>query len=116
MEAVEVQEKLQAAAKEERAREVKRFDAEKAKVDAAIDGLKASRANMAKDRPPLFVGLPPEALAIYERVVKVRGNAVVPLEGEYCSGCLERLTRNDIYAVQNLSRIVQCKSCLRILY
>ena len=116
MEAVEVQEKLLASAKADRAREAKRLEVEKAKVDAAIDGLRASRELLAKDRPPLFVGIPPESLSIYERVVKVRGNAVVALEGEYCSGCMERLTKNDISAVHTVSRLIQCKSCSRILY
>ncbi len=116
MEAVEVEEKLVAAAKSERAKEQKKLDAERAKVDAAIEGLKASRTSQASVRPAMLVGLPPEALSIYERVLKARGAAVVPLEIDYCSGCMERLTRNDIFAVQNASRLIQCKSCSRILF
>lgn len=116
MEAVEEQEKLVAAAKEERAKEQKRLDAERAKVDAAIEGLRKSRADQAVGRPAMTAGLPPEALSIYERVLKARGTAVVPLEIDYCSGCMERLTRNDIFAVQNASRLIQCKSCSRILF
>lgn len=116
MEAVEQQEKLTAVAREERARESKRYEAEKAKVDAAIDGLRASRAEVAKDRPTLTKDIPAQVLGIYERVLKARGNAVVPLEQDFCSGCLERLTRNDCLAVLNSARMVQCKSCSRILY
>jgi len=116
MEAVEVQEKLIAAAREERAKEQKKLDVERAKVDAAIEGLKASRTDQARARPAMLVGLPPEALSIYERVLKARGAAVVSLEIDYCSGCMERLTRNDIFAVQNFSRLIQCKSCSRILF
>jgi len=116
MEEVEKQEKLTAAAKEERAREQKRLDTEKAKVVTAIEGLRASRALHAKNRPELTTGLPPESLDIYERVLKARGDAVVPIEQDFCSGCMERLTRNDVLAVHNASRIVQCKSCGRILF
>jgi len=116
MEAVDAQEKLIAAAKEERAREQKKLDVEKAKVDAAIDGLKASRAEMAKGRPPLTVDVPVEALSIYDRVAKARGAGVVPIEQDFCSGCMERLTKNDVYTIVNATRLVQCKSCGRILY
>ena len=116
MEAVEQQEKLAAVAKEERARESKRYEAEKQKVDAAIDGLRANRAEMAKSRPALTKDVPAATLAIYERVLQARGNAVVPLEQDFCSGCLERLTRNDCLAILNSVRMVQCKSCSRILY
>jgi uncharacterized protein len=115
MEAVEAQDKLAAAAREDRAREQKKLDAERKQVDAAIDGLKVSRNDLAKRRPPLLDGLPPEPLDIYERVLRARGNAVVPIEQDYCSGCMERLTRNDAMAITNSARIVQCKSCGRIV-
>ena len=116
MDAVEQQEKAILAARADRDREQKRYLAEKAKVDAAIDGLKASRGALAKERPPMTVDLPGEALGVYDRVHKARGNAVVPLEQDFCSGCMERLTKNDCYAIQNASRIVQCKSCSRMLF
>ena len=116
MEAVEVQDKLTATAKEERAREQRKYDVERAKVDQAIDGLKASRAELAKHRPPLTVDIPLESLTIYDRVAKARGAGVVPLEQDFCSGCMERLTKNDVYTIVNATRLVQCKSCGRILY
>src|SRR5687768_7515136 len=47
MEAVEVQEKAIAAAKEDRAREQRKLDVERQKVEAAIDGLRKSRADLA---------------------------------------------------------------------
>jgi predicted nucleic acid-binding Zn-ribbon protein len=116
MDAVEQQEKAIVAAKDERAREQARYDAEKKKVDAAIDGLRSSRDRTAKERPALAHDIPSEALEAYDRVRKARGNGVVPIEQDYCSGCMERLTRNDVYAVHNASRLVTCKSCSRILY
>jgi len=62
-----------------------------------------------------FIGIPKEPLAIYERIHGSRGNALALLDGEYCSACMERLTRNDVFAVQNRSRLVQCRGCNRIL-
>ncbi len=116
MEAAEQLDKLATTAREERARESKKYEAEKSKVDAAIDGLRAHRAELAKERPTLTKDVPAATLAIYERVLQARGNAVVPLEQDFCSGCLERLTRNDCLAILNSARMVQCKSCSRILY
>ena len=37
------------------------------------------------------------------------------VEIDYCSGCQERQTRNDIYAVENVTRVIVCKGCNRIL-
>jgi predicted nucleic acid-binding Zn-ribbon protein len=116
MEAVEQEEKAIADRRADRDREQRRYDEERGKVESAIDGLRSRRAQMAKDRPGLVPEIPPAALEAYERVLKVRGNAVVPIEQDYCSGCMERLTRNDTFAVHNASRLVQCKSCNRILY
>ncbi|MCC7139199.1 MAG: hypothetical protein IT460_12325 [Planctomycetes bacterium] len=116
MEAVATQESLTAAAREERAKEQKKLDAERAKVDAALSGLRKSRDDHAARRPAATKEIPSETLASYERVQKARGNAVVPIEHDFCSGCMERLTRNDVFAVQNASRIVVCKSCGRILH
>ncbi len=116
MEAAEQEEKSLVVRRDERAGEQRRLDGERAKVEAGIGALRTSLAALLVDRPPLLGGLPPETLAVYERVQKVRGNAVVPIEQDYCSGCMERLTRNDVLAIHNGSRLVQCKACNRILF
>lgn len=117
MEAVETQEKGVVEAQQERAKEQGRLDVERAKVDAAIDGLRQRRAALAAERPALTKGLPTEALAAYDRVHKVRGGAMAAVvDSEYCGGCMERLTRNDVLSVLNSTRVVSCKSCSRILY
>ncbi len=117
MEAVEEQEKLSAAAKGDRTREQAKLERERGKVEAQIDGIRAKRAELASGRPALRAGIPGESLAAYERVLKARGAAMATLtDGEYCSGCMERLTRNDALAVLNVTRIVTCKSCSRLLY
>jgi predicted nucleic acid-binding Zn-ribbon protein len=117
MEAADVQEKALTAAKEERAREEKKLAAERAKVDAAIDGLRAGKAQLLSQRPALTKDLPAEPLLLYDRLAGARGGtAIVAIEQDYCTGCMERLTRNDVYAILNASRIVHCKSCGRILY
>jgi uncharacterized protein len=117
MEAVEGQEKAVEEAKADRSKEQGRLGGERAKVDAAIDGLRQRRAALASERPALTKALPAEALAAYDRVHKVRGVAMAAVvDSEYCGGCMERLTRNDVLAVFNSVRVVTCKSCSRLLF
>jgi uncharacterized protein len=117
MEAVDQHEKALAAAREERAREERKLAAERAKVDAAIDGLRAGKAQLLSQRPALTKDLPAEPLLLYDRLAGARGGtAVVAIEQDYCTGCMERLTRNDVLAILNAARIVHCKSCGRILF
>lgn len=73
------------------------------------DALEAGRKNM-------MDGVPKEFIDTYERARRARGNAVAAMEGAYCGGCGAQLTRNDMYAVQNRTRVVTCIPCNRILY
>jgi hypothetical protein len=61
-----------------------------------------------RSRPALTKDVPAATLAIYEPRVEARGNAVVPLEQDFCP-LPERLTRNDCLAILNSVRMV--KSC-----
>jgi predicted nucleic acid-binding Zn-ribbon protein len=78
--------------------------------------VRAERDGLLKDRPAARKGIPEEPLALYERAHRARGAGLSALEGSYCSACGEGQTRNDVYAVQNRTRSVLCRSCNRILY
>ncbi len=116
MEAIEQHDRLIAAAAEERAQGQTRLDAERQRVESTLTGVRQERERLRAERPGLTTGLPPETLAAYDRLVRTRGNAVVSIEQDYCTGCMERLTRQDVFTVQTASRVVMCKSCGRILY
>ncbi len=110
----------QAAAKVEslkadRQRAIDKVDASRAKLEESLEDVKKERDELLEARKALLADVPAEALAVYERVHKIRGNAVAWLEGEYCGSCMERLTRNDQIAVQNSSRFILCRGCNRIL-
>ena len=93
-----------------------KLDAARAHVDGLLDNVKAERDHLLGQRPEKLVGIPRETLDIYQRALKSRGNALASVvEVDYCSGCQERQTRNDIYAVENVTRVVVCKGCNRIL-
>jgi predicted nucleic acid-binding Zn-ribbon protein len=85
------------------------IDEKQADVRATCDGL-------LKQRPDRLAGIPKEALLHYEKVRKARGRGMSPIEGAYCSACGEGQTRNDVYAVQNRTRPVECAGCQRFLY
>lgn len=93
----------------------KKLDDARAKVDGSLAHVKKERDTLLTDRPARTKGVPAETLEVYERAKKSRGNALALVEGEYCSGCGERQTRNDLYAVENSTRVVTCKACNRIL-
>lgn len=93
-----------------------KLDAAKAHVDGLLANVKAERDHLLGQRPEKLVGIPPETLDVYQRALRSRGNALASVvEVDFCSGCQERQTRNDIYAVENVTRVVVCKGCNRIL-
>ena len=94
--------------------EAKVRDAE-AQIDASLEAVKRRRDELLQDRKALVQGIPPEPLESYERARRARGDAVARLEGDYCGGCMEHLTRNDQLAVINLNRLVRCRGCNRII-
>ena len=90
------------------------FDGEIKKLEA---DLTVQRDAIARERDEFLGGVPPEHLTDYESLLRTReGQAVVPVEGEYCSGCYTRVTTNDMARLQGGSSLVTCSACARILY
>lgn len=100
---------------EERARIQAKIDDAQRALDDSLEGVKRRRDELKAQRPERLQGIDREPLEIYERIRQSRGDALAMLDGEYCSACMERLTRNDVFSVQNRSRLVQCRGCNRIL-
>ncbi|MFM8979103.1 MAG: zinc ribbon domain-containing protein [Planctomycetia bacterium] len=92
-----------------------RLDEGRAATAARLSDVKAERDRLAGERPARLAGIGPEALDVYDRARRSRGNGVATLEGEFCSACQERQVRNDILAVANGTRVVACKACNRVL-
>ena len=88
----------------------------RAEIDEKQADVRAERDGLQTERPALLEGIPKETLTIYEKVRIARGRGMAPIEGAYCSACGEVQTRNDVYAVQNRTRPVQCNGCNRFLY
>jgi predicted nucleic acid-binding Zn-ribbon protein len=116
LDAVEKGEKEARDLRDQRAQVDQRRKDAQARVESRLGGAKSRREELLSQRPALLQSLTPEVREAYERARRARGNALSSVEGEYCGGCMERLTKNDVIAVQNGSRLVICKACNRILF
>jgi predicted nucleic acid-binding Zn-ribbon protein len=101
---------------EVRQRETDRVEKVKADMAARLENVRLDREALATTRPEAMKDIPKEHMDLYEKARMARGYGMSNLEGAYCGGCGEMQTRNDVYAVQNRTRIVLCRGCNRILY
>jgi len=75
-----------------------------------LEALEASRQK-------LVAQIEPRNLALYERVAKRFGRAVVPVQDRVCLGCFMSLPTQDIgVEKQSETRVRTCENCGRILY
>ena len=95
---------------EERERQVDRVTSTQNEIDSKSAEARTRRDALLAERGDLLGGLPEDHMKQYERVRTARGRGAAPLEGEYCGACGEPQTRNDVYAVQNRARIVNCRA------
>ncbi len=100
----------------EKTREQELADKAQAEIDEKQADVRAQREGLLKDRPAVLEAIPKEPRELYERVHQARGRAMSALEGEFCSACGERQTRNEVYNVQNRTRLIVCRACSRILF
>jgi predicted nucleic acid-binding Zn-ribbon protein len=69
------------------------------------------------ERERLAQGLDPDLLFRYSRLFATKGgNAVVPVEHEFCMGCHMKNTTTLVHRVKLSREIVHCEQCGRILY
>jgi predicted nucleic acid-binding Zn-ribbon protein len=92
------------------AAERKALDAEAAALQRAADETSAARGAAAKE-------LSPEALRLFEHVSKQRkGLAVAEARDGGCTVCHVRMRPQMFNEVRRGEALIQCESCLRILY
>ena len=69
------------------------------------------------ERDALAQGFEPDLLFRYTRLFLTKGgNAVVPVEHEFCMGCHMKNTTTLVHRVKMSREIVHCEQCGRILY
>jgi hypothetical protein len=85
------------------------LDAKTAAVSENIKKLEDERAKLTAD-------VDEDLLDQYERLFKTKGEAVVALERENCSGCHMKVTASTAARTKGGKEVVNCEQCGRILY
>ena len=91
------------------------LQAEAKEVEGRLGQKQAIRDLLAKE-------VDPEVLSVYDRVREARkGVGITAVEADaegshFCSSCQINITLQDISVAMGGERVVQCKSCNRILY
>lgn len=95
----------------------KEFDDYEAEAKKLMAELEAQRDEVATEREAFVKEIPEGSLEMYRGLFKQwSGQAVVPEEGGYCSGCYTKLTPNDKARLVTKTSLVTCNACGRILY
>ncbi len=119
----------QTATKGEELAKVKEvYESKKADLEGSLGDVRAELETRTKERAEYSAGIEPDSKAIYERVRRKHKNAVSVVDGTidramgrigndlHCSSCYMTITANDAVQVLARNKVIQCKSCVRILY
>lgn len=90
-------------------------DQEKKRIEEQIRSKKEKigRRNAAREQQQAKV--PPDVLALYDRLAqRLGGNVVVEADGNHCGGCHINLVTQKILEIRQMKKIIQCEGCLRI--
>jgi predicted nucleic acid-binding Zn-ribbon protein len=111
----EAAQKQYATQQEEHVNRMKEFDQEISKKKMSIATVIAAIEGREKDRLAIEKELPEEWLEKYASMCMRVTNPVVPVVGSSCSACFYPIPRQDLLLLK-ASKLVQCKSCYRLLY
>ena len=92
-------------------------DADRKALAASLADLNERVAKLAQERATLVASLGAQALTIFERIsAKRNGVAVAEARDGICTICHVRLRPQVFNTVRRNDEIIQCDSCMRILY
>ena len=85
----------------------------KDKARVLVDRFKEAK----KDRAVSTEGVDADALALYERIYKSKGDAAIAeLRGDICGGCNMKIVPSTLSRLRAGDELTQCENCSRILY
>ena len=85
------------------------LETKKKNLENQLSELESSRARFTE-------GLDEDLLDVYQRLFQNKGEAVVGLRHDVCSGCHMKVTASTSSQVRTKRSIVHCEQCNRILY
>lgn len=104
------------------------YEAAKAELEGSLSDVQGELDRRDAERAEFIAEIPMEPLKAYERVRRKHADAMALVEGDvdraanrmgadlHCSACYMTITANDAINVIGRTGIVNCKSCVRILY
>ncbi|MHC4941245.1 MAG: zinc ribbon domain-containing protein [Planctomycetota bacterium] len=117
-----------AALEEQLGKAQEAYQAARDKLEGTLEPTKADLEKRDGERSEYLPSVNVEALQVYERVRKKHKEALSFMDGTidraagrmgndlHCSACYMTVTANDALRVLARKELVQCKSCVRILY
>ena len=78
-------------------------------VDTEIKNLNDKRIEFEQE-------ITPNVLSVYNRTIRNKQPAIVPVLGNICQGCYMKLTPNVVNEVHKGHQLICCDNCVRILY
>jgi predicted nucleic acid-binding Zn-ribbon protein len=87
-----------------------------ADLEAKIVAVTESVKKVEGERAALAVGVDEDLLDLYERLFKSKGEAIVALEHDVCTGCHMKVTASTAARAKGGKEVVNCEQCSRILY
>lgn len=117
MEKLDTAKAAQAAAQAKLAATQGRVNDELKTLAERAEGLQKRLAEVQAERAGLIGAVPEEALELYDRIFKKKGDAAVaPLHGEICGGCHMKVVIGTVQSLKQAESLTQCESCGRILF
>ena len=103
--------------KEKRARVEENNSRQLSILQEKIDSIGDKMAHKEQERKAVTVDIPRATLAVYERVHRGKGGAVVvAVRKRSCSACHKALTPQKVQEIRREDRIYTCDSCGRLIY
>jgi predicted nucleic acid-binding Zn-ribbon protein len=112
---IEKLEELIAASEEQSTAFVEQLDANRDELKEKSDLTDARQKELEAQRVELIKNIGQRYLRKYDRILKARKRAVVPIERGSCTGCHKQLNPQTIYEIQQMDAFIECENCGRIL-
>ncbi len=98
--------------------EQEEITAECSKIDGELAVAVSERKALEGQRGPLIAEIDASMLSKYERIRKAKktGPALVPLQGESCSGCFMTITAQHVNEILAGDKFMPCNHCGRLVY
>ncbi len=97
--------------------ELKQITAHCAEIDAELSEAEKSRKELETQREPILAAADPALVSKYNRIraAKKTGAAIVPMNGNTCSGCNMSVTAQAVNEILG-GKVHACAHCGRLLY